>query len=296
MKYTTEKNCRYIAAHIDEFGIMERQVAYDGGVFTQKISRYPELVICGGGHVALALCTAVKKIGFAVTVMDDRKEFADRKRFAAADRVICGDFVAELENLERKNVWYAVMTRGHASDELCAATILSRPFLYLGMMGSKTKIEYTRRNLLARGIPQDRINSIHAPIGLAIGAQTPEEIAVSITAELIQIRAALGCSYIDEQVLSALRELKEPMVIATIIEKKGSAPRDVGSCMALSSDGTLIGTIGGGSVEAAARADAERMTETTAPFVKFYDLSNSAAADLGMVCGGSVKVLFEYVV
>jgi xanthine dehydrogenase accessory factor len=294
-----ENSYRSAAGRLEQQGIVERTVRYAGGSFMQKLSRDPELVICGGGHVALALCETAQKIGFSVTVIDDRREFANADRFPGARRVICSGFGPALDALENKCAWYAVMTRGHEFDKICLDSILRFPFMYLGMIGSRTKIAYTRERLLSEGVTEVQLAELHAPIGLSIGAQTPQEIAVSIAAQLIQERAKLGCTYLAESVYRVFRTYSGRMTAATIIEKKGSAPRGVGSCMVVCDDGGICGTIGGGTVEAAvireAAAVKEIAGEKAVPFTRVYELSPAGAADLGMVCGGSVTVLFEHI-
>lgn len=285
---------RYAALHLNELGIIDRSVKYSGGVFTERLTRNPELVICGAGHVSCALCKAASEIGFNVTVIDDRAELAVKERFPQAKKVICADYIQTLSNLENKSTWFAVMTPGHAKDLECVKTILPFNFIYLGMIGSHKKVAHTQEVLKDLGFSEDKRKSIKAPIGLSIGAQTPEEIAVSICAELIQLRASLGCFYLDEDVYACLKK-EQSLVIATIIEKSGSAPRGVGSCLAVLPDGSFVGTVGGGSVESAVIEQARATKSGTGPFVKDYNLTNTAASNLGMICGGSVKVLFECV-
>ena len=252
------------------------------------------MVVCGAGHVALALSKVAVGIGFKVTVIDPRAEFANQERFGKDVHVICDDFGPALAQFKNEYIWYAVMTRGHKDDELCAEAALKGKYMYCGMIGSKSKVAYAKDLLAKAGCTQEQLDSLHAPIGLSIGAQTPEEIAISICAQLVQERAALGCSYLDNQVYEALLHEQGGMTVATIIEKKGSAPRGVGSCLAVVDEkSTIYGTVGGGSVEAAVIEQAKAMHEGDAPFIKTYDLSNSAAATLGMVCGGAVTVLFE---
>lgn len=284
---------RYTALHLMESGIIDRSVSYPEGVFSERLTRNPELVICGAGHVSQALCEAASRIGFAVTVIDERPELTTKERFPSAQKIICNSYTETLENLENKCVFFAVMTPGHVKDLECVRKILDFSYLYLGMIGSHKKVAHTREVLQQEGFSQEKIDSLHAPIGLAIGAQTPEEIAISICGQLIQERAALKCSYLDEEVYRALLSYKERMSVATIIEKTGSAPRGVGSCIAVRPDGTFYGTVGGGSVENAVINEACSIKKDAAPFVKEYNLTNSAASDLGMICGGTVKVLFE---
>lgn len=287
---------RYAAEHLDELGIINQSVKYEDGIYTRKVIKPPHLVICGAGHVSHALSTVAESIGFQVTVIDDRAEFANTKRFRCGVHVICGDYLAALMSIKDKNAWYAVMTRGHAYDEVCAEAIMKHSYHYIGMMGSASKTEHTKKILKERGIAQERIDSLHAPIGIKIGACTPEEIAISVAAELIQERAKAGHFCLDSGVCNALQTVKGALVAATIINKTGSAPRDRGSCLVVDTEnGSVYGTIGGGAVEAAAIAEAKNMIAGAKPFTRYYDLVNGSPSNLNMVCGGRVRVLFEYI-
>ena len=284
---------------LDSQAVITQTVTYEGtqgtSSYTRKLTGYPHLVICGAGHVSLALSKAARSIGFEVTVIDNRPEFADPARFPKDVHVICNDFTQALQALPPDYAWYAVMTRGHTDDEACAKAILKRSYLYFGMIGSRTKTAHVRQVLTEHGFSQEQIDSIHAPIGLSIGARTPEEIAVSITAELIQERAKLGCLYLDKNVYKALGTIDHPFACATIIDKNGSAPRDPGSCLAVDLTTSIVyGTIGGGKSEAEAIKEAQAIQPGCAPFIREYDLSNGSAATLGMVCGGHITVLYEY--
>ena len=243
----------------------------------------PELFICGGGHVSYDLVKMASCLDFRITVMDDREEFANRERFPLADEVICDDF----EHLDKYLVddgYYAVITRGHKDDLTCVHTILKRPFLYLGMIGSKSKVKTTYENLKKLGVKEQELESIHAPIGLKIGANTPAEIAVSILGEIIQVKNQKYSSYISRE----LSNVKEKGMLCIIIEKSGSSPRGEGSMMFVTDEG-IIDTIGGGAVEYAAIDDARSRREV---FMKEYSLHNHTAQNLGMICGGENKVLF----
>lgn len=251
---------------------------------------HPHMVICGGGHVSVPVYKIAKMLGFHVTVVDDRREFVARERFPEADCLLCADF-AELEKEVPAygNSFYVVLTRGHGGDELCARQILGRPFTYLGMIGSRTKVSLTKERLRLQGFSQEQIESMHAPIGLKIGGQTPEEIAVSIMAEVVQVNNQHPTAYADDQVVQAAVQ-ESGGVMATIISKKGSSPRGVGSKMLVAQDGTIYGTIGGGSVEYEAGIFAKKAERTQ---IREYDLSIGNAQNLGMICGGHVEVLFE---
>jgi xanthine dehydrogenase accessory factor len=151
----------------------------------------PRLVIFGGGHVGRCLSRAAAAAGFRVTVADDREKYANAERFpeASATRVI--DFAAAAA-MVGPGAYAAIVTRGHAFDETVLEQVLATDARYIGMIGSKKKVLAAMRHLHARGVPLDRLKSVHAPIGLEIGAVTAEEIAVSIVAQLIRVRR--GCA------------------------------------------------------------------------------------------------------
>lgn len=243
----------------------------------------PELIICGGGHVAYDLVKMASCLDFRIKVIDDREEFTTKERFALADEVICDSF-KNLKNHMAKDAYYIVVTRGHKDDFDCVSTILKDSYQYLGMIGSKTKVKTTFDNLRNSDVSEELIETIHAPIGLKIGAKTPAEIAVSILAEIIQVKNEKSTSFVSRE----LSGVKEQGVLCIITEKTGSSPRGEGSMMYIT-DEKIIDTIGGGAIEFAAIKDAKTISEAT---VKEYSLSNSEAGDLGMICGGTNKVLF----
>lgn len=151
----------------------------------------PTLYIFGAGHVARPTAQLAAMVGFAVVVVDDRAEFADAARFpeAAAVHVIPG-FDAAFESLAVDTDSYVIIvTRGHLHDKVVLAQALKTPAAYIGMIGSRRKRETIYDALLKQGYTQADIARVHCPIGLAIGADTPEEIAVSIAGELIAVRA-----------------------------------------------------------------------------------------------------------
>lgn len=151
----------------------------------------PELVIVGAGHIARPLCRVGAMLGFRVVVLDDRPEFATRERFPEAARVERADFSAPFEALPLGPRSHLVLvTRGHKYDYDALRDALRRPvhLPYIGMVGSRRRVRAALEQLAREGVPQEELRRIHAPIGIDIGAETPEEIAVSIAAELVLIR------------------------------------------------------------------------------------------------------------
>ena len=244
------------------------------------------LILCGGGHVSLELAHIAARLEFEVVVIDDRPEFANDARFPMVHQVLCMPFEEALDQLgSRDTDFYAILTRGHAFDKECLAHVLRGQYAYVGMIGSRTKVAAVYKALREEGFSQEMLDGVHSPIGLSIGGQTPAEIAVSIAAQLVQVRAQRGPG--------AVRPPQEPGMLCTIVEKHGSAPRGVGTWMLVRPDGTCAGTIGGGQVEYQAKLHAQKLWASGSQGETVeYDLSH-AAAELGMVCGGRVKVRFE---
>lgn len=258
--------------------------------FVEIYVKNPQLIILGGGHVSQPVAKIGKMLGFHVTVMDDREEFVTKERFPDADRLIQGTYEEIPEKIPvYENAYYVIVTRGHLGDSASARQILKRPYVYLGMIGSRNKVKLTREKLLREGFTEDQLNTIHAPIGLPIGGHMPAEIAVSITAEIVQEKNKYNVSYIDEAVEKAVWE-KEKGVMITIISKRGSSPRGTGSKMFLDREGRSNGSIGGGNVEFQALKYAPKAQHGE---IKSYNLSNQGGANLGMICGGEVEVLYE---
>jgi len=130
-----------------------------------------------------------KLCGFNITVIDDRADFANRARFPEAEVILAEDFTKSFPQVKiDKSSYIVIVTHGHRHDEVVLEWVVGTPARYIGMIGSKTKNETIYSHLLAKGITREQLDRVHAPIGLEIGAQTPEEIAVSILAELIKVR------------------------------------------------------------------------------------------------------------
>lgn len=158
-------------------------------VFLDPIFPASRLIILGGGHIALPLARIGKLLSYEVTVVDDRPTFASPERFPEADQILCLGFKRAIEALDfDTNTYVIVVTRGHSHDKTCLAEVLKRPqTAYTGMIGSRRKVEAIMKDLKEEGFTEDTLNQVYTPIGLDIGAQTPEEIAVSIMAEMIMI-------------------------------------------------------------------------------------------------------------
>jgi xanthine dehydrogenase accessory factor len=150
------------------------------------------LLIVGGGHVGQAVARLAAEVDFEVWVLDDRDRYASRERFAAAQRLLVGDIGPALQELARAEItpsfFCLIVTRGHSHDEEALYHLARTPAGYVGMIGSKRKIRLIKEDLLARGVPAEALQRVHAPLGLPIGSQTVPEIAVSIVAELIACR------------------------------------------------------------------------------------------------------------
>jgi xanthine dehydrogenase accessory factor len=160
-------------------------------VYLEAHAPIPALVIVGAGHIARPLCAIGARLGFAVTVLDDRPAFATAERFPEAVTVDRVDFTDPFRELTVRPTTHVVLvTRGHRFD-FDALRILLRGEVqpaYIGMVGSQRRVRAALAELAAEGIDADRLRAIHAPIGLDIGAETPEEIAVAIAAEIVLLR------------------------------------------------------------------------------------------------------------
>ncbi len=161
----------------------------DVEVFIEPILSPPTLYVFGGGHISLPVTRIGKLAGFRIAVIDDRAEFANRERFPDAELILAKDFAEAFSELRVDKLSYVVIiTRNHEYDELVLEWALGTQARYIGMIGSKTKNETVFSHLLAKGMSPEQLSRVHAPIGLEICAQTPEEIAVSILAEVIRVR------------------------------------------------------------------------------------------------------------
>lgn len=155
-------------------------------VFVDVITPSATLFLIGGGHVSLHLAWLARHLGFRIEVVDDRPDFASEERFPFASKVQAGDLAEILENASITPQTYVVIaTRSHEQDALALEKVVGAPAAYIGLLGSRRKIAIIFKLLREKGISDELLARVHAPIGLDIGAETPEEIAVSILAEMI---------------------------------------------------------------------------------------------------------------
>ena len=279
---------------------------YDGDTLTVREPVMPRerLLVLGGGHIALPVCEFAAKCGFAVHIVDDRPEFANRRRFPDAADVLCNSFENGIRRFGVTPFDYVVViTRGHRHDADCLRVLLpgTEP-AYLGMIGSRRRTRGLLEMLEEEGFDSGRLHKICTPIGLDIGAITPAEIAVSILSEVIAYKrmpehGAPGRSCADTDLelstLEYLSENRDPKAIVTVIETKGSTPRGTGAKMSVSPLGKVTGSIGGGCSEAAVIQDAVRIIGTGRYKLFDIDLTGEVAESDGMVCGGTMRVLIE---
>ena len=158
-------------------------------VFMDAVQPRPTLLIAGAGHVGQALCHLGKWLGFDVAIVDDRADFASEERLPEADEIIIGDIAEELRNYPVDHLTYAVIvTRGHQHDEEALHSVVESNARYVGLIGSRRKIKLIYDDLRDMGISEETLAKVYAPIGLDINSKTVPEIAVSIAAQLIQVR------------------------------------------------------------------------------------------------------------
>lgn len=185
-------------------------------IFEPAFGPTPTLVIAGAGHVGAALAAVARQMDFAVTVVDDRPDLLAGERFAGCTCVAAtasgGGIEAELSRLTLDGQSYVVIvTRGHRNDAAALRAVVNSDARYIGLIGSKRKVLTIFEDLLRQGVPRERLERIHAPIGLDVGAVTPGEIAVSIAAELVAVRRdaegkPAGAMRVAESLLQRLGE------------------------------------------------------------------------------------------
>lgn len=195
--------------------------------------------------------------------------------------------------------YFCVLTRAHAYDITCLKQILQKPAAYVGMMGSRGRSELVRRQLAEAGLDPARVARLHAPIGLAIGAKTAQEIALSILAQIVEIKShrqlTEGFTPEIRAAWARCRQEQTDAVLATIVSRHGSMPREVGTKMLILPDGSTAGSVGGGIMEYRARQLAEKMLAGTeapqqlASFTTGLEDDEKALA----ACGGSMELFLQ---
>ncbi|MFB0917799.1 MAG: XdhC family protein [Clostridiaceae bacterium] len=270
--------------------------------FAEPFFPRERLIVLGGGHVAVPVVEFASKCGFKVTVVDDRPFFANKERFPWAEEVICDSFDSYLSKLNVTSSDYIVLvTRGHRYDLDCLRQIFKKKTpRYLGMIGSKRRVAVIKEKLLEEGADKSSLDFMNSPIGLKIGAQTPEEISISIVGELIQRKrldlaeeSFINRSDLDPDVVYSIPGMIKGRSLVTILESNGSVPRGAGASMTVTKDRRIEGSIGGGCSESEVVVTAAQNTGTGRYFIQKIDLSGAKAEDEGMVCGGNMTVLVE---
>ncbi len=163
-----------------------------GRVFFNVLSAEARLLICGAGHIAIPLARFANDVGFSVTVLDDRSDFAHPSRFPDCT-TISENFTIALRDMPLgPSTHVVIITRGHEHDVDCLMEILPKNAAYVGLIGSRRRVSFVLQWLEKKGVSRERIKDVFTPIGLPIGAESPEEIALSIVSELVCVRRKGG--------------------------------------------------------------------------------------------------------
>ncbi len=189
--YALDAFARHAAetVYVTESGLSLRTLSGATSIYIEVVESKPVFIIVGAGHIGRCLAKLADFLDFHVVVVDDREDFANEERLPEADEVICDDYEAALGHYEMNaNTFVVMVTRGHKQDEVSLRCCLGRGAGYLGMIGSKRRTATVIEHLRDEGFDAAELARIHTPIGLDIGAETPEEIAVSIMAEVIMQR------------------------------------------------------------------------------------------------------------
>lgn len=202
-----------LARKVADVGAIE-SFSTDNGVevFIEGFTTPPTLVMVGGGHVGKAAADLGHNLGYRVVVVDDRPEFSNPERFPYADQTLVADYEGWSDQVSLNvNTFVVVATRGHRYDDMALESALRTRARYIGLMGSRRKTLMIYQRLLQQGVPLERLKQVRSPIGLDIGALTPEEIAVSIMAEIIMTRRGGkgGVMQMDERLLNRAAEKVE---------------------------------------------------------------------------------------
>lgn len=289
---TSLSNGKIETVHIDE----------DRLALIEPFFPKPRLIIFGGGHIAKPLVEFASKVGFSITVIDDRPYFANSIRFPEAEKVICEDFQKSFNLIEfKQSDFVVIITRGHRHDKLVLSNVLKNNLSYVGMIGSKRRVKGMMEELISEGYSKEALDKVNSPIGLDIGAVTPEEIAISIVSQLISFKNKGNITskkfvypeFDKELFLEISKEASIPRATLTILSSKGSVPRKPGAKMVTYLTGKTLGSIGGGCSEANILNTARSIMTNNGFSIQEVDMTGDVAESVGMVCGGIMDVIIE---
>jgi len=181
--------------HFDLSGKKKESIMICGGqidIFLEPILPSETLYLFGAGHISQCTAAMGKMLGFRIVVIDPRPEYNNNDRFPDADSLVVEEYDSAFSKLDIGKDSYAVIyTTGHLFDGQCLRFVVGTEAKYMGMIGSKNKVKEVKERLLQKGVSQQQLDKVHAPIGLEIDAETPEEIAISILAEIVKVRRGL---------------------------------------------------------------------------------------------------------
>jgi len=182
----------------------------DMNAFVETVAKSPMVIIFGAGHLSRYIARYAKSVHFRVTVCDDRREYANGQRFPEADEVIVKDFGCVLDEVRiDADSYVVIVTRGHKCDQMVLEQVVKTNALYIGMIGSRRKTLMILERLSQKGISADLLNKVYSPIGISIGAVTPEEIALSVVCELVKIRRMGHAADVGHMTISRSRGPRE---------------------------------------------------------------------------------------
>lgn len=280
----------------------------DTQIVAEPFFKEERLLIFGGGHVAHILSEIAAKIGFSVVVTEDRPEFGNKERFPWASNVYCEQFDHVINSMTITQSDYIVLlTRGHFYDKMCLKALYQQErSAYLGILASRRRMRELTEQLSEDGIEEEWMAQIHSPVGLDIGAVTPEEIAIAILAQIIQTKRLSADSKqriirsdIDMRVLHHLanppadRKVVKKAIF-TILENHGITPRKAGAKMIVYEDGVLIGTVGGGPAEGNLIMETKHFLAGEEAYrICYADIGGLLTDDLSQVSNDYLKILIE---
>lgn len=267
-------------------------------IFYEKINQRPELIVFGAGHVGKALGEIGNLLDFDLIYVDNRQELLTLTNLPFAKALLCLEYNEIATVPFSKNSYVVIVTQNHNGDLEVLQQVIHKDLPYIGMMGSKRKTLRVMSALEAQGIEKEKLAFVHAPIGLAIGAQTPSELAISILGEIIPIKNSKANIIFPKALIDFMFNPSQNYVLAKITNRIASAPREVGATMLITST-DILGTIGGGKLEATVIEKARALLERNNWNPDFnhelisFGLNEHKDNSLDMWCGGEVEIYFE---